>query len=107
MEAVKDTLVRRLPLALWAAAILISLFGAVLDLVPDQAQRPVSHQERSAIYTQPPAYTGPAECLVEHVGQSEGCRGELPECLQEDGSGPGVLCWFTSDGLLWLQDGQD
>lgn len=80
-----------------------------LPMGPDQAQRPERPAETSVLVTQPPAYTGPAWCLEWGVGQPESCRGELPECLQEDGSGPGVMCWFTDPdhGKLWLQYGDD
>lgn len=99
--------VGRTAAALLAAAVLLSGLGAAADLARDLRQRSESPQERPGLVRQAPHYQGPTWCLVEGVGQPEACRGGLPDCLQEDGSGPGVWCWFTSDGKLWFQDGSE
>lgn len=98
----------------WLGIYLIALWcWLALDLplgpTPDQAQRPERPVEAPELVTRPTGYTGPASCLVWGVGQPESCRGELPECLEEDGSGPGITCWFTDPdhGKLWLQTGDD
>lgn len=101
----------RAPYALLMGMVLTGLFGVALDLKGwlDQGKRPEMPVTGVHTATQAPAYTGPAWCLEWGVGQPEACRGELPECLAEDGSGPGVMCWFTDPdhGKLWLQYGDD
>lgn len=75
---------------------------------PDQPKRSQTAVDEINSGVQPGTYLDGALCLVEGVGHPEGCRGGLPECLQEDGSGPGIMCWYTSStGLLWLNDGDE
>lgn len=97
--------------SLLMAMIIVGLFGAGMDLLRgcDQDKRPESSVTAVPTAAQGPGYTGPAWCLEWGVGQPESCRGNLPECLAEDGSGPGVMCWFTDPdhGKLWLQYGDD
>lgn len=91
------------------AMILVGLLGLTMALVQavDQAKRP----ERPAAgldHPVPAVTTVPeALCLVEGVVQPETCRGTLPECLAEDGSGPGVRCWFTGEEGIWFNDGDE
>lgn len=97
--------------SLVGGVLLTVLLGAVLDLKGafDQAQRPERPAEASVLVGQPPHYTGPSWCLVEGTGQPESCRGELPECAAEDGSGPETWCFWTDPdtGDIWFNDGDE
>ena len=99
-------LLNQLPYAILAGILAVTGVGIVSQVARElrQAESPTGGLGQG---TQRPHYTGAAECLTQGSGHPESCRGELPECEQEDGSGPGVMCWFTSDGLLWLQTGDD
>lgn len=108
MNYVADVLKRhigRVPAAILASMVLVSLLGAALDAChqPQRPQRPV---EAPGQATQGPV---PAQCLQEGAPVPASCQGTLPECLQEDGSGPGVMCHWTAPttGSLWYNDGDE
>lgn len=91
--------------AIIASMVLVSLWGAACDL-RKPAQQPTG---RPSLATRAPHWTGPSSCLVEGFGHPGSCRGGLPECEQEDGSGPGVWCFWTDPdtGDIWFNDGDE
>src|SRR5687767_10517710 len=99
--------------AIVVAMIILSLCGPVLDVVgplhgPRGAHSPLDGLQQGR---QGPHYTGAPECLTEGVALAPECneRRELPGCLAEDGSGPGIYCFWTDPGGtgIWFNDGDE
>lgn len=93
--------------AMLISMVILAVFGAASEGWRQyQAQRPERPATNIHTGTQPAL---DPTCLIEGYGQPEGCRGGLPECLQEDGSGPGVWCFWTDPdtGAIWFNDGNE